>query len=331
MKLFLAPMEGVVDGITRELLTEIGGIDQCVTEFIRVTNQLLPDKVFFRDAPELKTGSKTRSGTPVFVQLLGGDPGCLAENAAFAAELGACGIDLNFGCPAKTVNRHDGGATLLLYPERIHRIVEAVRRAVPAGLPVTAKIRLGFSDPATCLENARAAQDGGSQWLTVHCRTKLDMYRPPAYWEWIPRIKESLRIPVVANGDIWTVSDFENCRRITGCDQFMVGRGVFKDPFLFRRLQRLTAPQDWESAHAVLCDFFERNWQQVSPRFAQARTKQWLRGLAEGSAEGRSLFEELKVVTDPARFRERLHGKTHSVGAAEASAPSSTLAGTLAF
>ena len=86
----LAPMEGVVDAITRDVLTRLGGIDQCVTEFIRITDQLMPEKVYHRFAPELKTGSKTAAGTPVFVQLLGGDPVALAENAAFAAGLGAC-------------------------------------------------------------------------------------------------------------------------------------------------------------------------------------------------------------------------------------------------
>ena len=112
-RLFLAPMEGVTDWAMRDLLTEVGGIDQCVTEFLRITDTLMPPSVFEKNCPELKTGSRTRSGTPVFIQLLGGQAEPLAMDAARAVDLGALGIDLNFGCPAPTVNRHDGGATLL--------------------------------------------------------------------------------------------------------------------------------------------------------------------------------------------------------------------------
>src|SRR5690606_8342958 len=126
-KLHLAPMEGVVDWVMRDFLTQIGGIDHCVTEFIRIIDQVYPDHVFYKYCPELKTDSKTLAGTPVFVQLLGGQPMPLAENAVKAVSLGAAGIDLNFGCPAKTVNRHDGGATLLQFPNRIYDIIKTVR------------------------------------------------------------------------------------------------------------------------------------------------------------------------------------------------------------
>src|SRR5207244_3542550 len=106
-------MEGVLDWVLRELLSDVGGVDRMVTEFVRVTDRLLPDHVFHKYCPELNQGGRTRSGIPVFIQLLGGQAGPLAENARRAVELGAPGIDLNFGCPAKTVNRHDGGAALL--------------------------------------------------------------------------------------------------------------------------------------------------------------------------------------------------------------------------
>ncbi|MFN9068874.1 MAG: tRNA-dihydrouridine synthase, partial [Bdellovibrionales bacterium] len=150
MILKLAPMEGVMDWVFRDLITQIGGVDQVTTEFIRVTKNLHPNKVFFRYAPELHMGSQTRAGTPLFIQLLGGEPEPMAANAHRAAELGAKGIDLNFGCPAKTVNRHDGGASLLRYPDRLHKIAKAVRSAVPQHIPVTAKMRLGFEDTLLC-------------------------------------------------------------------------------------------------------------------------------------------------------------------------------------
>ena len=115
MKLYLAPMDGIFENIQRALLTEMGGIDLCMTEFLRVCNRLLPNSCFYKICPELEVqGSakgKTPSGVPVHLQILGSDPDAMAENAQKGIELGAPGININFGCPAKTVNRHDGGAS----------------------------------------------------------------------------------------------------------------------------------------------------------------------------------------------------------------------------
>lgn len=234
MKLFLAPMEGVVDWVMRDTLTRIGGIDQCVTEFLRVTDRLHPESVFYKNCPELKTGSRTRWGTPVFVQLLGGHAEPLALNAQRAVQLGALGVDLNFGCPAKTVNRHDGGASLLKSCDRVFNIVDTVRKAVPGNIPVTAKIRLGFDDPTRCLDIAQAVEAANATWLTIHCRTKTDGYKPPAYWEWIPKIKELSKLKIIANGEIWNVNDFHRCVEVTQCEDYMIGRGVMSNPFIFR-------------------------------------------------------------------------------------------------
>lgn len=317
-QLHLAPMEGVVDFVLRDVLTEIGGIDHCVTEFIRVTDKLLPEAVLLRYAPELKMGSRTRSGTPMFLQFLGGQAGPLAENAAHAVECGALGIDLNFGCPAKTVNRHDGGASLLKTPDRIFKIVSAVRAAVPASVPVTAKMRLGFDSPEICFDNAHAIEAAGATWLTVHCRTKTDGYKPPAFWEWIPQIKEVVRIPLVANGEIWNVADFWNCTRTTGCHQIMIGRGAVARPFLFREIQSSIASSsdaianwNWPQVLPIIPRFFEASTQFKSPFFAQARTKQWLRALSLKNEEAKPLFEELKVLTNPHEFRSRLESLCH--------------------
>ena len=143
MQLLLAPMEGLLDFALRDTLTRVGagqgapgllhpsGLDRCVSEFIRITDTLLPARAFIRTMPELRNGGFTLAGVPVRGQLLGSDPTLLAENAARLAELGSHGVDLNFGCPANVVNRHGGGSALLDDPELIHRIVAAVRRAVP--------------------------------------------------------------------------------------------------------------------------------------------------------------------------------------------------------
>ena len=235
--LLLAPMEGLLDHPLREVLSAVGGIDRCVSEFIRITDMLMPDRVFTRIVPELLQGGRTLAGVPVRPQLLGSDPGCLAENAAALAALEPDGIDLNFGCPAKVVNRHGGGASLLQDPELLHRIVAAVRRAVPTGLPVSAKMRLGYEDASRARECALALASGGASELVVHARTKADGYRPPAYWERVPAIREAVAIPVIANGEIWTPADAERCRHVSGCDGLMLGRGMVADPGLARAIR----------------------------------------------------------------------------------------------
>ncbi len=162
MRLMLAPMEGVIDHIMRDLLTSMGGMDRCVTEFVRVSDTLLPPRVFRRLCPELMQGGVTPAGVPVYVQILGGQATVVAENAARAAELGAPGIDLNFGCPAKTVNRSDGGSIILRDPRRVHEITDAVRRAVPSDIPVTVKTRLGYEDQEKFLDIVRGIDAAGA-------------------------------------------------------------------------------------------------------------------------------------------------------------------------
>lgn len=254
IQIYLAPMEGVVDHQIREILTSFGGIDVCATEFIRVTQFLNPEHVFYKFAPELKNKSKTLSHTPVFIQLLGSDLNCMAENAQFACELGAHGIDINFGCPAKTVNRHDGGSVILKNPERVLHITQAVRKAVPADIPVTTKVRLGFEHKDFHKEIALAAQEAGSSRLVVHARTKLEAYKPPAHWEYIAAMKETVSMPVVANGDIWTVEDYLKCREVSGCSDVMLGRGLMAQPLLalqIRKALKESVPDTFSALNAI--------------------------------------------------------------------------------
>jgi tRNA-dihydrouridine synthase C len=225
--LILAPMEGVMDAPMRALLTERGGITYCVSEFLRISQEVPPLHVFTEHVPELSQGSQTPVGVPIQVQLLGGNAERLAQSAALACVMGAPAIDLNFGCPAPTVNRHDGGASLLRYPERIREIVAAVKAAVPESVPVSAKLRLGWESMDDVFENAEQAYLGGAAWITVHARTKMQGYRPPAHWKYIAEIRRRIPIEVIANGEIWTLDDFKRCRDETGCTHFMLGRGAW--------------------------------------------------------------------------------------------------------
>lgn len=324
VRLLLAPMEGVVDWVMRDTLSQIGGVDQFVTEFLRVTDKLHPEAVIYRNCPELKTQSRTRHGVPVFVQLQGGQAEPLAANAERAVKLGALGIDLNFGCPAKSVNRHDGGATLLKSSERLYSIVKTVRTAISPEIPVTAKIRLGFDDPGACIENAQAITEGGASCLTVHCRTKSDGYRPPAYWDWIPRIRESTAIPIVANGEIWNPSDFDRCREVSGCNKFMIGRGAMSNPYIFKQIREHINPGHsrldlsnppaqaspdcklWQQTKTLLPGFFEASSLHINEYFAVSRTKQWLRALSLKNPEAKEIFDRLKILRKPLEFRSEL-------------------------
>ncbi len=233
--LVLAPMDGVTDALMRRMLTRRMPFQYCVTEFIRVSQLVVPAHVFTKEVPELATQSCTEAGTPVGVQLLGGDPERIAQSALVAVSAGATVVDLNFGCPAPTVNRHDGGATLLQYPERIEAIVKAVRSALPYHIPVSAKLRLGWDNSRAIYQNAERAVRGGVAWITIHGRTKMQGYSPPAYWKPIGEVKRAVPVPVVANGEIWSVEDLKRCQEETHCEHFMLGRGALADPRLVQR------------------------------------------------------------------------------------------------
>ncbi|MGD9787090.1 MAG: tRNA dihydrouridine synthase [Sulfuricellaceae bacterium] len=306
MRLFLAPMEGLADAVMRDVLTRLGGIDLCLAEFVRVTHHLLSERVLLRTVPELANGGRTPAGVPVRLQLLGSDAVCLAENAAQAAELGAPGIDLNFGCPAPTVNRHGGGAVLLAEPERIHAIVAAVRRAVPAGVPVTAKMRLGLEDTSLALDCARAIEAGGADELTVHARTRADRYRPPARWEWLARIREEVALPLVANGDVWTPGDWEKIRQVSGCSDVMIGRGLIILPDLARRIKSGGAPMPWQELLPLVEEYFALVRAKVDPRHAPGRLKQWLGMLASAYPEAEELHRRLRTERDAEELARRL-------------------------
>ena len=305
-------MEGLLDHLLRDALTrspaiqppvnETGGsgIDACVTEFIRVTSTLLPAERFHRVVPELRNGGCTPSGVPVRVQFLGSDPVCIGENAARAAELGAPGIDLNFGCPAKLVNRHGGGAALLRDPELMRTIVRAVRQAVPAAIPVTAKMRLGYDSPNSALECARALAEGGAAEIVVHARTRTDGYRPPAWWEWIARIREDVAIPVIANGEIWTVDDARRCRAISGCDDLMLGRGAVANPALALMIRGdRDSALAWSEVRQLVTHFWAALQLQLAERYRHGRLKQWLLHLARHYPEAEAQFALIRRLVRP--------------------------------
>lgn len=304
-KIGLAPMEGVIDALTRDLLTRQPGFDWSVTEFVRVVDTRLPPRVFYRHCPELAGRPvATPSGVPVHLQLLGSDPSALAENARQALALGALSVDLNFGCPAKLVNRHDGGAALLRDPERVYLAVKAVADALDGEIPVTAKIRLGFSNRRLAVACAQATQAGGAARLVVHGRTRDEGYRPPAHWEWIGRVRQHITIPVVANGDIWTLEDYWKARTLSGCHDVMLGRSALADPWLAARIRHWQHTGErlpdttWEMRASVLKEYAALQRQQLPDRVVVSLVKQWLAQMRQGNAEANQHFQRVKRFTE---------------------------------
>ncbi|MFC0309573.1 tRNA dihydrouridine(16) synthase DusC [Gallibacterium trehalosifermentans] len=298
MRIILAPMQGVLDPFMRQLLTAFNSYDLCVSEFVRVVNQCLPKKVYYRLCPELYQQGYTDSGTPVRVQLLGQSPEWLAENAQLAIELGSHGIDFNCGCPSKTVNGSCGGASLLKQPELIYRATKAIRDAIGADETLSVKIRLGWSEKTFAIDIADAVQQGGADEIAVHGRTKIDGYRADRIdWEKIGEIRQALSIPVIANGEIFSWQDAQTCLAVTGCDDLMVARGALQIPNLSEVIKHQVEPLAWSKIVMLLAAYSHVDNQWDSGFYHLARIKQWLRFLLKYYTEAEILFEKIKGCT----------------------------------
>lgn len=284
--LVLAPMDGITDAPMRAIQGECGAFSYAVTEFIRVSGNVLPPKTFRAEVPELSTQCLTaghRHKVHVQIQILGGDAGRMAESAYNAYVAGATSLDINFGCPAPTVNRNDGGATLLQYPTRIKEIVRAVRDAFPSHLPVSAKLRLGWESIEDIHVNAAMAEEGGATWLTIHARTRAQRYQPPVFWPHIGAVKQRAGIPIVANGDIWNLDNFHQCQDETGCEHFMIGRSALARPLLPNQIAASlgllpSAPEsiDWEELLHRFVALSEAHYGKSNHR-TLFRLKQWMK------------------------------------------------------
>lgn len=302
MKILLAPMEGVIDHHMREALTALGGYDGCVTEFVRITEQRQPARVFKRLSPELLHNGHTPSGIPVTVQLLGGNPQMMAANAEVIANLGAPAIDINFGCPSRMVTSKTCGSALLQYPEQLHDIVAAVRQAVDAAIPVSAKMRLGYQDDSLALENALAIESAGACELTVHARTRVEGYKPPARWEALAPLREALTIPLIANGDIRTLDDYRRCVEASGCHDVMLGRGALVAPLLAKQIKQshhgeVVSAMAWHEITTLILKTSEGMEQEYPQKYVVMRIKQWLAYLRGEYPEGQKVFDLVRRMT----------------------------------
>lgn len=296
-RIILAPMEGVLDYNVRQILTEINQFDYCVTEFVRVTHHKLSNRTFYRLCPELYNKGQTTSGTPVRVQLLGQSPEWMAENAIRAIELGSFGVDINFGCPAKTVVGSQGGAYLLKYPEQIFNIVKQVRQAITKTHTLSVKIRLGWEDKLHCFDIADAIELAGADEIVIHGRTKQDGYQADKIdWHTIGLIKQRLTIPVIANGEIFSEIDAQNCINQSQTNHIMLGRGILTIPNLANMIRFDEKAFDWQAVMQILTRYATTNIKDVKPLYHSARIKQWLTYLKQHYQQASTLLQQIRVL-----------------------------------
>lgn len=175
---------------------------------------------------------------PYFVQYFATSPEQAADAAKLLRDVNPDGLDLNFGCPVKKIILNQGGAALLKDVSLLARIVEAAVKAVD--IPVSVKMRSGWDHRSlNAVEVARAVEDAGAAWVTVHARTRSEFFQGRAHWEWIGEVKSAVNIPVIGNGDVRNAEDVKRLLDMTGCDAVMVGRGAMGYPFIFREVQHL--------------------------------------------------------------------------------------------
>lgn len=247
--LILAPMEGVGDECFRRAMASIGGFDEGVRDFLRVPSNAHVQSLATRYNPhELQT-------IPLAAQIMGSDVQLMADMCRELEAKGALRIDLNCGCPSNTVTGRGAGSSLLKEPSHLHDIAKAMVESV--SIPVTAKLRIGFDDTSLFRENILAAQESGISYLTLHPRTKVDGYGPPARWEYIAEAKSLLKIPVVGNGDILNVQDALRMISETKCDALMIGRGAVVNPFIFHEIKAHFSGIPYERKWEDLLHYFE--------------------------------------------------------------------------
>ncbi|MEN0061871.1 MAG: tRNA dihydrouridine synthase DusB [Myxococcota bacterium] len=228
--LVLAPMEGVTDLSFRRLVRSIGAVGLTVTEFIPGRSLAEGHK------NALKMAEFDPDERPVSVQVYGRDPAVLADAARYVEqELGADIVDLNMGCPSKKVCKNSGGSALMREPELAQQIVKAMRAAV--SIPFTVKMRAGWdASLRNAPEIAAMCEGEGAEMVAVHWRTRADLYKGERDLSIIRRVKEAVRIPVLANGDIVDEDSAMNTLAETGCDGLMIGRGAIRDPWVFKKI-----------------------------------------------------------------------------------------------
>ncbi len=288
-----SPLSGVTDLVFRRLVRRYAPESMMYTEMVNASGlrhvKMLP-KIMEVDPKE----------RPISIQLFDCRPDFLAEAAQMAVKEGADTIDINMGCPVNKITKNGGGSSLLREPETAEAIVRAVVKAV--NVPVTVKTRIGWSDgEINILEFAKRMEDAGAQMITVHGRTRAQGYNGNAQWEWIRRVKEILSIPVIANGDIFSVEAAVKCLEQTGADGVMCSRGTLGYPFLVGEIdyflktgQKLSTPTAIERLECAK-EHLEALWEYKGDRGIR-QSRKHMTWYAKGFAGAAELRRQLAVI-----------------------------------
>ncbi|MFN6535226.1 MAG: tRNA dihydrouridine synthase DusB [Nostoc sp. EkiNYC01] len=225
-----SPLSGVTDLVFRRLVRRYAPDSMMYTEMVNATGLH-----YVKQLPKIMEVDPNER--PISIQLFDCRPDFLAEAAIKAVAEGADTVDINMGCPVNKITKNGGGSSLLRQPEIAEAIVREVVKAVD--VPVTVKTRIGWNDKEiTILDFAKRMEDAGAKMITVHGRTRAQGYNGNARWEWITRVKEVLSIPVIANGDIFSIEAAVKCLEETGADGVMCSRGTLGYPFLVGEIDR---------------------------------------------------------------------------------------------
>lgn len=287
--LLLAPMAGVTDKVYREICTRFGA-DGTVTEMVSAKGYLLTP----REREEVVQLRETSPGERCALQIFGSDADFMGRAAERLCEDRFFALDVNMGCPApKIVSGGDGSAMLRDLPNA-ERVLRAVVRN--AALPVTVKMRMGWDEASVnYLDAGKMAQDCGAAAVTLHARTRSEMYSGRAHWEAIAELSARLSIPVIGNGDVESAQDAQEMLRQTGCYAVMVGRGAMGNPWIFRDWQRarqglppaVPSPRERiETAHAHARALVAHKGEYIGLREMRKHAAWYLKGL-RGSAQVR--------------------------------------------
>lgn len=318
--LYLAPQAGVSESPFRRLCRKFGA-DVVVSEFVSSEGIRRHDR---RTHEYLRFAEEER---PIGIQIFGADPAAMAEAARLVEEVhGPDFLDINFGCPVKKVVKRNGGSGCLRDLDLVTSIIREVGRAIE--IPVTVKIRSGWSeDTRNPVEIALRCQDAGATVLTLHARSRTQMYSGDANWDEIAAVVAALDIPVIGNGDIWTGEDARRMRDHTGCDGIMIARGSHGAPWIFRAaraaLDGLAIPEEpgveerfrAVREHARLALDFEPDETKAMIEF-----RKHLGWYTKGLPNGRQLRQELFDVTSLAQAEDLLEGYQLSGFTAESAA-----------
>jgi tRNA-dihydrouridine synthase B len=297
--LIVAPMAGVTDRPFRQLCKRMGA-GMAVSEMV-ASNSLL-----WGSEKTMRRGNHEGEVEPKVVQIAGADPAMMAEAARYNVERGAQIIDINMGCPAKKICNVMAGSALLKDEPLVGRIVDAVVKAVD--VPVTLKIRTGWDKQnKNAIAVARIAEDAGIASLAIHGRTRACLYTGYAEYDTIRAVKQSVRIPVVANGDITTPEKARDVLEYTGADAIMIGRAAQGRPWIFREIQHFLQtgshlpPPEVEEIREVLLAHLDDHYRfygvDAGARIARKHIAWYTKGLA-GSAAFRRGMNQLNTATE---------------------------------